>query len=93
MGAAMFDCVYTLASTWRTCVYDGNLTVLMFEPKRARAMILCLKHHLLDLYRFCTKDAPGIMTGPVSGLRHLYVEICQALLRKSFGYSNGLDLW
>ena len=29
----VFDLVYTLAST---CIYDANLTIFMFEPKRLR---------------------------------------------------------
>ena len=33
-------------------------------------------HDLVDVYKFSTQDAPGLITGPVLGLRHLYVGIC-----------------
>ena len=51
----------------------------MFELKRQRTLKLCMNHHLVDLYKFCTQDAPGLITGPVLGLRHLYVGIFQPI--------------
>ena len=74
----VFDFVYTLAST---CIYDANLKIFMFEHKRLRALKLCMNHHLVDVYKFCTKDAPGLITGPVLGLGHFYVGIFQPIIR------------
>ena len=70
--AAVFDLVYTSAPI---CVSDANLTIFLFESKRLIAMIHCIRHHLMDLYKFCTHDAPRIITGPALQLRHLYIDI------------------
>ena len=40
----------------------------MFEPKRPRVMILGMKLHLVNLCKFCTQNASGIITGPAQGL-------------------------
>ena len=48
-----FDLVYTLAST---CIFDANHKIFMFEPKRFRALKLCMNHHLVDVYKFCTQE-------------------------------------
>ena len=50
-----------------------------------RALKLCMNHHLVDIYKSCAHDAPGLITGPVLGLRHLYVCICQPITRKFSG--------
>ena len=78
----VFDLVYTLAST---CMYDANLKIFMFEPKRLRALKLGMNIHLWDVYKFCTQDAPGLITGPVLGHRHLYLGICQPIIRNFSG--------
>ena len=74
-----FDLVYTSTST---CINDANLKIYMFEPKRLRALNLCMNHYLADVYKFCTQDAPGHITGPVLVLRHLYICICQPNIKK-----------
>ena len=79
MRVGVFDLVYTIAST---CTYDAKLKILMFEPKSLRALKLCMSHYLVDVYKFCTQDTPGLIAGPVLGLRHLYVGICQPVIRK-----------
>ena len=76
----VFYLFYTLAST---CIYDANLKI--FEPKRLRALKLCMYHDLVDVYKFCTQGAPGHITGLVLGLRHLYVGICWPIIRKFSG--------
>ena len=48
-----FDLVYTLAST---CIYDADWKIFMFEPKRLTALKLCINHHLVDIYKFCTQE-------------------------------------
>ena len=78
----VFDLFYTLSST---CIYHVNLKIFMFEPKRLRALKLCMYHDLVDIYKFCTQDAPCLITGPVLGLRHLYIGICQPIIRKFSG--------
>ena len=78
----VFDLFYTLASI---CIDDANLKIFMFEPKRLRTSKLCMYYDLVDVYKFCTQDAPGLITGPVLGLRHLNVGICQPIIRKSSG--------
>ena len=52
ISVAIFDFVYILASSWK---YVVNLT--LFEPEWPRPMIHCMKHHLVDFYKFCTQDA------------------------------------
>ena len=59
-----------------TRIYDANLKIFMFEPKKLRALKLCMNHHLRDVYKFWTQDAPDLITGPVLVLKHLYVCIC-----------------
>ena len=81
------ELVNTLAST---CIYDAYTKVFMFEPKRLRAVKLCMNHHLVDVYKFCTQDAPGLITGPVLGLRHLYIGICQPIVGKFLGNLTAL---
>ena len=46
--ALQLDLVYTLACT---CIYDANLKIFMFEPKRLRALKLCMNHYLVDVAR------------------------------------------
>ena len=53
----VFDLVYTLAST---CIYYVNLKIFMFEPKRLRAWNFCMNHHLVDVSKFRTQDAPDL---------------------------------
>ena len=72
----------TLAST---CIYVANFGIFKFEPKRLQALKLCMNHHFIDFYKFCTQDAPGLITGPVLELRHFYVVICQPIIRKFSG--------
>ena len=79
---SVFDLVYTLASI---CIYDANLKIFMFEPKRLRALKLRMNHHVADVYKVFTQDAPGLITGPVMGLRNLYVSICQPIKRNFSG--------
>ena len=55
----VFDLVYTLVST---CIYDANLKIFMFEPKGLRTSKLCMNQHLVDIYKFCTQDAPGLIS-------------------------------
>ena len=86
----VFDLVYPLAST---CIYDANLKIFMFEPKRLKALKLCMNHHLVGVYKFCTKDALGLITGPVLGPRHVDVFICQPIIRKFSEKPKGLDLY
>ena len=78
----VFDLVYTVAAT---CIYDANLKIFMFESKRLRALKLCMNHLLVDINKFCTQDTPGLITGPVLGLRNLYAGICQPIIRKFLG--------
>ena len=40
--------------------------------------MLCMKHDLMDHFKFCSQDALE-HTSPVSGLRHLYIGICLAI--------------
>ena len=49
--------------------YDANLKIFMFGLKWPRSMIHRMKHHFVDLYKFCTQDAPWIITGPALELR------------------------
>ena len=74
--ARQLELVHLIWFTQSTCIYDANLKIFMFEPKRLRALKLCMNHHLVDVYKFCTQDAPGLITGPVPVLRHLYICIC-----------------
>ena len=78
----VFDFVYTLASTG---IYDANLKIFVFEPKRLRALKICMNHHLVDVYKFCTQDAPGLIKGPILGLRHLNIGICKPIIRQFSG--------
>ena len=78
----VLDLVYTPVST---CIYDANLNIPRFEPKRLTALKLCMKRHLVDVNKFCTQDTPGLITGPVQGVRHLYVGICRPIIRKFSG--------
>ena len=71
----VFDLPYTLASTY---IYDANLKIF-----NLRALKLCMNHHLVDVCKFCTEISPGIITGPVLGLKHLYVDIVN-LLKENF---------
>ena len=41
-----------------------------------------MKHTLVDLDKFYTKDAPGIITGPDPGLRRFYIVYVGQLLKK-----------
>ena len=83
--------VHQLVLTWftiaATFVYAANLKILMVEPKRPRAKILCTNYHFVDLYKFCIQEAPRIMTGPASGLigMYIHVDISQAIIRKIYG--------
>ena len=54
----------------------------MFETKRPRVMVLCMMHHLGDLYKFYAQDPPGIITGSALVLRNFYIAICYAIIRK-----------
>ena len=48
---------------------------------------------LVDVYKFYIQDAPGLITGPVLVLRHLYVCRCRPILKKKFWVTKGLDLY
>ena len=73
----VFDLVYTVTFT---CVCDVNLKIFTFKPKRPRAMILCMKHHLVDLYRFCSQDAPWMPQA---------IDICTLVVVRSGGRGLG----
>ena len=79
---AVFGLVYNVESQW---VYDSNLEIFMFKPKRPRAMMLCMKQQIVNLYKFCIQDAPGIIMGPTAVLKHMYIGICLAIIRKFSG--------
>ena len=38
--------------------------IFLSETTRPRALILGMKHHLVDLYQLCSNDAPGAKNGP-----------------------------
>ena len=72
----VFDFVYTLASK---CVYDANLKIFMFEPRKPRAI-----YNTLHEASPCAQDVSGIITGPAPGFRCLCISSCQAI---------GIILW
>ena len=61
-AVAVFDLVYNLAST---CHHDAILKIFIFEPKWLRALKLCMNHHVVDVYKFCSQEAHGLITAPV----------------------------
>ena len=41
--------------------------IFLSETIRPRALIFGIKHHLVDLYQFCSNHATGVKIGPVPG--------------------------
>ena len=57
----------------------------MFNPK---GYDNSMKHDLVDLYKICTQDAPGMITDPAPEHRHLYIS--QAIIKKKKTFSGNL---
>ena len=48
-----------------------SLKIFFSETRRHRALIFGMYHLLVDLCQDCSYDAPGVKTGPASGVTSL----------------------
>ena len=54
-------------------LYRENMKkIFLSETTRPRALIFGLKHHLVDLYQFCSNYAPGANNEPARGSHILH---------------------
>ena len=46
--------------------------IILSETTSHRALVFCMRHHLVDAYQVCSNYAPGTQNGPVLGSHVLH---------------------